>query len=174
MSKNSKKQTGKTHTHRPLHPTAANIDSIKSQFVQHISNKVVVQGANLDPKAPEKEVSDEQLHKEAEQQRFYTFPSGLICEWVSNPARPGIYVIVVNLEEDATKEPRPGFFATCRQPEVAQMLCDGVNFLMKCQKQMAEVGAGEELKPTILGPVVLPAAAQMPASVDDSTPTDLR
>jgi hypothetical protein len=132
--------SNKNKSHRPLRPTAANIENIKNQFVQHASNKVVVQGA--DYQKTEQTVSDEQLHQEAEQQKFYPFPvSGLICEWVSNPTRPGIFVICVNLEEDKTKEPRPGFFATCRQPEVAQMLCDGVNFLFKCQKQMEEMGA---------------------------------
>ena len=129
------------NTSRPLLPTASNIENIKNQFKQHASNKVVVQGADYS-KQPEKEVSEEQLHQEAKHNRFYPFPvSGLICEWVSNPTRPGIFVVCVNLEEDATKEPRPGFFATCRQPEVAQMLCDGVNFLFKCQKQMEQLAA---------------------------------
>lgn len=125
---------------RPLLPTAGNIENIKNQFRQHVSNKVVVQGA--DYKKIETEVSEEQLRQEAKEQKFYPFPvSGLICERVSNPARPGIFVVCVNLEEDPKKEPRPGFFATCRQPEVAQMLCDGVNFLFKCQKQMEELNA---------------------------------
>lgn len=139
-----KKQNTKTNSRksaRPLLPTASNIENIKNQFVQHASNKVVVQGADY-KKEPEKEVTEEQLHQEAQQQKFYPFPvSGLICEWVSNPARPGIYVVCVNLEEDKTKEPKPGFFATCRQPEVAQMLCDGVNFLFKCQRQMEDLNA---------------------------------
>ena len=127
-------------TSRPLLPTASNIENIKNQFRQHATNKVVVQGA--DYKKTETEVSEEQLHQEAQQQKFYPFPvSGLICEWVSNPTRPGIFVICVNLESDPKKEPRPGFFATCRQPEVAQMLCDGVNFLFKCQKQMEDLNA---------------------------------
>jgi len=142
---------------RPLLPTASNIENIKNQFVAHASNKVVVQGA--DYKKTETEVSEEQLHKEATEVKFYPFPtSGLICEWVSNPARPGIFVICVNLEEDATKEPKPGFFATCRQPEVAQMLCDGVNFLFKCQKQMqqlADAGQGPENATVPFQPVVV-------------------
>jgi len=149
--------TNNTHNgkHRPLHPTAANIDNIKAQFVQHASNKVVVQGA--DYKKTETEVSPEQQHKEAEGMKFYPFPSsGLICEWVSQPTRPGVYVVCVNIEPDATKEPRPGFLATTRQPETAQMVCDGINFLFKCQKQMEEAGlAGEAVAPTVFAPVVV-------------------
>jgi hypothetical protein len=140
-------------------PTASNIENIKNQFKQHASNKVVVQGADYS-KQPEKEVSEEQLHQEAKQQRFYPFPvSGLICEWVTNPTRPGIFVVCVNLEGDATKEPKPGFFATCRQAEVAQMLCDGVNFLFKCQKEMETARlAGEAAggAAAVFSPVVLP------------------
>jgi hypothetical protein len=159
---NKNKPTRKNPTlHRPLLPTPAAIDNIKQQFAEHITNKVVVQGADY-KKEPEKEVSEEQQHAEAQQQAFYPFPaSGMICEWVSNPTRPGVFVVVVNIEPDATKEPRPGFFATCRQPEVAQMLCDGVNFLFKCQKEMEKAGlTGEAVQPTVLGPV----------TVDENTP----
>ena len=140
-----------------MHPTAANIDNIKNQFVQAQSNKVVATGGMFDPKAQPAEVPEEQLRKEAQEQPFYPFPdTGLICAWVTNPTRPGVFVIVVNLEPDITKEPRPGFFATCRQPEVAQMLCDGVNFLYKCQKEMENAGlAGEATAPTVLSPVVV-------------------
>jgi|SRR6185369_3346032 len=167
MSKQNKQPKSKRRAYRPMLPTAQAIDNIKQQFVEHASNKVVVQGAG-DYKKTETEVSEEQLHKEAQQQPFYPFPiSGLICEWVSNPARPGIFVICVNLEPDATKEPRPGFFATCRQPEVAQMLCDGVNFLYKCQKQMEAAGmTGEAPQPTVLPPVTVDPPTQPDVTYD--------
>ena len=143
-------------SHRPMHPTAANIDNIKAQFTAQQSNKVVATGGMFNPKEAPKEISEEQLHAEAAQQRFFPFPdTGMICAWVTNPTRPGIFIVVVNLEEDKTKEPRPGFFATCRQAEVAQMLCDGVNFLFKCQNEMEAAGlTGEPTKPTVLSPVV--------------------
>lgn len=166
-----KKKTNNKHTHCPLLPTGPNIDNIKDQFVAHAANKVVVQGAADYSKQVEKEVSEEQLHKEAEQQKFYPWPSGLICEWVSNPARPGLFVICVNIEPDSTKEPRPGFFATCRQPEVAQMLCDGVNFLFKCQKQMEQLAAAgqgpEQAQVGSFQPVVV--GSEQPVKVDEST-----
>jgi hypothetical protein len=145
-------------SHRPMHPTPANVDSIKAQFVQAQSNKVVpATGGMFDPKAVPQEVSEEQLRKEASEQKFYPFPdTGMICAWVTNPTRPGVFVVVVNIEPDITKEPKPGFFATCRQPEVAQMLCDGVNFLYKCQKEM-ELSAqtGEVAAPIQTAPVVV-------------------
>lgn len=159
--------------HRPLLPTANNIANIKDQFVAQQSNKIVATGAEYSKTA--KEVSEEQLHKEAEQQQFFPWPSGLICEWVSNPTRPGIYVICVNLADlskEGAKEPRPGFFATCRQPEVAQMLCDGVNFLFKCQKQMADLaaaGQGPEQAQVPFQPVVV--EQPVPSVKVDGAPT---
>ena len=157
--------TPRPHDHdpkqfRPLHPTAKNIDNIKAQFAQHASNKVVVQGANYS-KAPEQEVSEEQLAEERKNIPFYPFPeSGNICEYVQNPTHPGIFVVVVNIESDPSKPVHPGFFATTRQSETAQMICDGINFLYKCQKQMEQVGAGEVVQPTILPPVKVDLAPE--------------
>jgi hypothetical protein len=74
-------------------------------------------------------------------------------------------VVVVNIEPDATKEPKPGFFATTRQPETAQMICDGINFLFKCQKQMEQVGAEALPSPTILPPIVLAPSAKVDGEI---------
>lgn len=152
-------------THRPMRPSLGNIENIKAQFTAQQENKVVTPGAAYSK--TEVELTEEQqaaAHVEAQKQKFYPFPeSGHICEWMrdmSHPERPPIFIIVVNLEEDATKEPRPGFFATCRQPEVAQMLCDGVNFLFKCQKEMETAAP-----PQMFQPVVIDAASE-PNQVD--------
>lgn len=118
--------------YRPMIASPGNIDSIKKQFAAKQSESIIVQSnADGTDKAPPPQ--------DPAEIKFYPFAdSGNILAWVASATKVGDYFLVVNIEPDPEREPRPSVIALCRQPSAAQMMCDGVNFLFKCQKQMEE------------------------------------
>jgi hypothetical protein len=116
--------------YRPMIASPGNIDSIKKQFAAKQSEGIIVQSnADGTDKAPPPQ--------DPAEIKFYPFAdSGNILAWVASATKVGDYFLVVNIEPDPEREPRPSVIALCRQPSAAQMLTDGVNFLFKCQQQM--------------------------------------
>lgn len=118
---------------QPMSASPGAIDSIKGQFLQQ-QNDTTDAGLVLPPGA------DAPTPPPAPAMNLYPFPgSGNIVEWLVSPARADLFIIVCNIEPDETKPTRPSVLASCRQPEVATMLCDGVNYLFSLQHTLDKV-----------------------------------
>ncbi len=72
--------------------------------------------------------------------KFFPYADGSILAWIKSPSQPN-FMICVNTEESETLPPKPACIAITPLPSVAQMICDGVNFLFHVRQKKEELAA---------------------------------
>lgn len=138
------------NSHRPMLATNTNMESIKQQFVQQNNKAIQISPGGLVEANANGTVKEKQVEVAAPLPpiSFYPFPdSGNIVAWMRHPLKADLILVVVNINPDANAEPQVSVLASCRQPEAAQMLCDGTNYLYKVHKQVEK--AKDENKPEV-------------------------